>query len=75
MKTIALLGLVLSLQGCLYYGKWQESLASADLTDQRAGIAKLYRQCLEKNTEVAQAKANCEHYTQALYSMDMRGMK
>jgi hypothetical protein len=48
----------------------------ADIAEQQAAILKLYRGCLEKyQDDPAKAKANCEHYTQALHSVDVRGMK
>ena len=50
--------------------------SDADIAEQRAAIMKLYRGCLEKyQDDPVKAKANCEHYTQALYSVDVRGMK
>lgn len=48
----------------------------AEIAKERAAIMKLYRGCLEKHQDdPVKAKANCEHYTQALYSVDVRGMK
>ena len=76
MKMCALAGLCVLMSGCLYYGRWQESLANADLTEQRAAIAKLYRQCLEKyQADPEQSKSQCEHYTQSLQALDVRGVK
>jgi len=51
-------------------------MAEADIAEERAAILKLYRGCVEKHQDdPVKAKANCEHYTQALYSVDVRGMK
>ena len=76
MRLLIVAGMCLSLTGCLYYGKWQESLANADLTEQRAGIAKLYRKCLEKyQDDPEKGKSQCEHYTQSLRALDIRGLK
>jgi len=76
MKSLVLAGLCLLLSGCLYYGRWQESIANADLLEERAAITKLYRKCLEKyQDDPDKAKSQCEHYTQSLRALDVRGHK
>ena len=65
----ALCGLLM-LSGCLPYANWKLTLAERDLVEERAAIVKLYRQCLERYPS-PDAKAQCEHYTQALYSIDV----
>ena len=68
--------LCLSMWGCQDYAKWQQTLVETDILEQRAAILKLYRQCLEKyQNDPPQAKAQCEHYTQSLHAIDVRGMK
>ena len=76
IKLITIAGLSVLLSGCLYYGRWQESLANADLLEERASIAKLYRKCLEKfQDDPEKSKSQCEHYTQSLQALDVRGVK
>lgn len=58
------------------YDESRHIKSNADIAEEQAAIMKLYRGCLEKyRDDPAKAKANCEHYTQALYSLDVRGMK
>lgn len=48
----------------------------AEIAKEQNAIIKLYRGCLEKyQDDPAKAKANCEHYTQALHSVNVRGVK
>jgi hypothetical protein len=77
MKTIiVIVALSLSMSGCIAYSRWQESSANADILAERAAILKLYRLCLEKNQDdPAKAKSQCEHYTQSLQAIDVRGVK
>jgi len=50
--------------------------AKAAVLEEQAAILKLYRGCLEKyQGNPPETKINCEHYTQALHSVDVRGMK
>ena len=75
MRTLVIVGLCLAMGGCGTPG-WDHGRAMADIAEQQAAILKLYRGCLEKyQDDPAKAKANCEHYTQALHSVDVRGMK
>ena len=76
MRTLVIVGLCLSMSGCLAYSRWQETSANADRLSEHAAILKLYRLCLEKyQDDPAKAKVNCEHYTQSLQSIDVRGLK
>jgi hypothetical protein len=76
VKMLIVATMCLLMSGCLYYGRWQESLANADLLEERAAIAKLYRKCLEKyQDDPEKSKAQCEHFTQSLQALDVRGVK
>ena len=69
-------GLCVALGGCGMDDTLRRNKSTVDIAEERAAIMKLYRGCLEKyQDDPAKAKANCEHYTQALYSLDVRGMK
>lgn len=75
MRTLVIVGLFLSLSGC-FTPEYKVGYAKAAVLEEQAAILKLYRACLEKyQGNPPEAKANCEHYTQALYSVDVRGMK
>lgn len=81
MKILVIVGLCMATSGC--YWIVEQELADTDrrksqaeIAKEQAAIIKLYRGCLEKfQDDPVKAKANCEHYTQALYSVDVRGMK
>ena len=82
MKPFTMIGVALlcfSLMGCRPYADYQygqNQKAQTAINQERAEIAKLYRQCLEKyQNDPPQAKAQCEHYTQSLQAIDVRGMK
>ena len=76
MRIMVIVGLCIAMGGCGMDDNLRRIKSDADIAEQRAAIMKLYRGCLEKNQDdPAKAKANCEHYTQALYSLDVRGMK
>lgn len=76
MKALLIIAICLSLAGCIPHARWQRESAEADIAEQKAGILKAYRLCLEKyESEPALAKSNCEHYTQTLSSIDVRGLK
>ena len=82
MRILVIVGLCIAMNGCVVPA-WEQVQADADhakanavIAEQRAAIIKLYRGCLEKyQDDPEKAKQNCEHYTQALYSVDVRGMK
>jgi hypothetical protein len=75
MRILVIVGLLLSLSGC-FTPEYKVGYAKAAVLEEQAAILKLYRGCLEKyQDDPAKAKANCEHYTQALHSVDVRGMK
>jgi hypothetical protein len=76
MKLVLLMILSLFFSGCYMYSGWQLQLAEADRTRQQAAILTAYRDCLaEFKGHAAEAKANCEHYTQALTILDVRGLR
>jgi len=77
MRVLVIVGLCTAMSGCsLFVDDMRAIKAGADIQEERAAIMKLYRGCLEKHQDdPVKAKANCEHYTQALYSVDVRGMK
>ena len=76
MRIMVIVGLCIAMGGCGMDDNLRRIKSDADIAEQRAAIMKLYRGCLEKyQDDPAKAKANCEHYTQALYSLDVRGMK
>jgi len=76
MRILVIVGLFIAMGGCGMDDNLRRIKSDADISEQRAAIMKLYRGCLEKyQDDPAKAKANCEHYTQALYSLDVRGMK
>jgi hypothetical protein len=76
MRILVIVGLCLAMGGCPWYDGARQIKSNADIAEDRAAIMKLYRGCLEKyQDDPAKAKANCEHYTQALHSVDVRGMK
>lgn len=76
IKLTLLLTVVMALTGCKEYARWQETQARADVQHEHAEILKLYRQCLtEHKGHPKDAKENCEHYTQALTVLDVRGLK
>ena len=81
MRILVIVGLCIAMNGCYWLidreiSDTNRAKASADIAEQQASIIKLYRGCLEKyQDDPAKAKANCEHYTQALHSVDVRGMK
>ena len=82
MRILVIVGLCIAMSGCV---GWDPSdpealrpinTANAKIAEEQAAILKLYRVCLEKyQDDPVKAKANCEHYTQALHSVDVRGMK
>ncbi len=74
MKLICIVLLMLSQIGCVGYAQWRLLLAERDLVEERASITRLYRQCLETNAGPA-GRTQCEHYTQALYSIDIATRK
>ena len=81
MRILVVVWLCMATSGC-YWWIEQELVhtdrlkSEAEIAKERAAIMKLYRGCLEKyQDDPVKAKANCEHYTQALYSLDVRGMK
>jgi hypothetical protein len=80
MRTLVIVVLCIAMSGCFAYDQ-QAAYADrlkfeAEIAKQQAGIIALYRGCLEKyQDDPAKAKANCEHYTQALHSVDLRGLK
>ncbi len=76
MRILLIVGLCVAMGGCHLYDQTRQIRSNADIAEHRAAIMKLYRGCLEKHQDdPAKAKVNCEHYTQALYSVDVRGMK
>ena len=83
MRILVIVGLCIAVGGCGFEDAYRQEKSRADIAEEmatimkeRAAIMKLYRGCLEKyQDDPAKAKANCEHYTQALYSLDVRGMK
>jgi hypothetical protein len=76
MRILVIVGLYIAVGGCGFEDAYRQAKSEADIAEQRAAIMKLYRGCLEKyQDDPAKAKVNCEHYTQALYSLDVRGMK
>jgi hypothetical protein len=76
MRILVIVGLCIAIGGCQAYELTRQSKFEADIAEERAAIMKLYRGCLEKHQDdPVKAKANCEHYTQALHSVDVRGMK
>jgi len=80
MGILVIVGICLALPGCYHFDQmnaYSDRLKfEAEIAKQQAGIIALYRGCLEKyQDDPAKAKANCEHYTQALHSIDVRGLK
>ena len=76
MRILVIAGLCIAMGGCGMDDNLRRIKSDADIAEQRAAIMKLYRGCLEKyQDDPVKAKANCEHYTQALYSVDVRGIK
>lgn len=79
MRVIQLLTvtvLCLALSGCDVWARWKLRQAQADLTQEQAEILKGYRECLQEfRGKPELAKQNCEHYTQALTVLDVRGLK
>jgi hypothetical protein len=69
-----LFSLLWLLSSCRYYAEWQRTLAEAHLIDERAELTKMYRECMAKYS-ASEARAQCEHYTQMLYTLDLRGPK
>ena len=63
----------MSLSGCYLYSNWQLQLAERDVLAQQAKLLALYQACLtEFRGRPIEARRNCEHYTQALHSLDVR---
>lgn len=76
MGLLLVVALYLSSSGCIFYDSARQLSASADILEEQAAILKLYRLCLEKyQDEPAKAKSQCEHYTQSLQAIDVRGLK
>ena len=76
MRILLIVGLCVVMGGCYFYDTARHIKSDADIAEEQAAIIKLYRGCLEKfQDDPAKAKANCEHYTQALHSVEVRGMK
>jgi len=77
MRILVIGGLCIAMGGCDGMNDTlRHNKSNADIAEERAAIMKLYRGCLEKyQDDPVKAKANCEHYTQALYSVDVRGIK
>lgn len=76
MRTLVLVSLFISAAGCYDFARWQHEAANAEAAEHRAAIVKAYRFCLEKYAnEPKLAKENCEHYTQSLMAIDVRGVK
>ena len=76
MRILLIVGLCVVMGGCYLYDTTRHIKSNADIAEEKAAIIKLYRGCLEKyQDDPAKAKANCEHYTQALHSVDVRGLK
>ena len=81
MRILVIVGLCITMSGCVWeidrgIADANQAKANAVIAEQQAAIIKLYRGCLEKyQDDPEKAKQNCEHYTQALHSIDVRGLK
>jgi hypothetical protein len=68
VRILVIVVVCLSLSGCLFGRQY--------LANEQAKIVEMYRKCLEKyQDDPVKAKTNCEHYTQALQAIDVRGLK
>lgn len=64
------------LGGCQSYADWRLTVAHQHQAEERANIVRMYRNCLEEHQGFpVQAKTFCEHYTQSLLAIDVRGLK
>ena len=80
MRILLIVWLCTAMSGCFALDQqiaYADRLKfEAEIAKEQSAIIKLYRGCLEKyQDDPVKAKANCEHYTQALHSVDVRGMK
>ena len=76
LYTLTLGVLLMAIGGCKEYARWQETQARADVQHEQSEILKLYRECLTQyKGKPQEARANCEHYTQALTVFDVRGIR
>ena len=80
MRILLIVWLCTAMSGCFVLDREiayaDHAKFEAEIAKEQSAIIKLYRGCLEKyQDDPVKAKANCEHYTQALHSVDVRGMK
>ena len=76
VRLVTICALLIALAGCDVWARWKRTQAEADLTHERAELLKAYRECLaEYKGRPELARQNCEHYTQALTVIDVRGVK
>lgn len=76
MRLVTICVLLVALAGCDVYARWKRTQAQADYIHEQAEVVRLYRECLaEYKGQPELAKKNCEHYTQALTVIDVRGIK
>jgi hypothetical protein len=68
---IALVGcLLLVLPGCIFC-RGQESVANAELIEQRAALVRDYRTCLHENSTNAQKQRDCSVYNEQRHQVDI----
>jgi hypothetical protein len=76
LAVIVAVSLVLSLSGCIWYSRWQESKQSAAYTEQRTRLLAMYNDCLARYaSEPQRQRVDCEVYTQSLLALDVRGLR
>jgi hypothetical protein len=61
--------------GCLAHENWQLTKAHRHTQEEMALIARDYRMCLQEKANTPQAQKDCAVYNQALYQLDVKGLK
>lgn len=75
MRFILIAALLLSLNGCIFYSRWQESASNAELIKQHAMLTQDFRECLRHNSTNPQGQRDCSVYNQARHQIDISGFK
>jgi hypothetical protein len=75
MKALAIGFLMVLCSGCLAYENWQLTKAERMTQEEKALLIRDYRICLQEKANTPEKQKDCAVYNQAMYQVDVKGLK
>lgn len=75
MKLALIAFILLTLPGCIFYSRWQESANNAELIKQEALLLEAKRNCLANTASDPVKQRDCSVYNQSRTQLDVTGIK